>query len=148
MSLPSPTQGLEQCSRTSFYSLGYNPFVVVVQSLSCVQLFAIPWTAAHQAPLSFTVSQSLLELMSIESVMPSNHLILCFPFPSCLQCFPESGSLPSLLIVLLKLPQTCLVFPHLNWNHRWNFVLRVKANTPSLRALSPCRPHGSPYLSP
>ena len=56
-------------------------FVVsVVQSLSRVQLFATPWTAARQAPLSFTVSRSLLKIMSIESVMPSNHLILCCPF--------------------------------------------------------------------
>ena len=52
---------------------------VVVQSLSCVQLFATPWTAALQASLSFTISWSLLRLMSIESVMPSNHLILCHP---------------------------------------------------------------------
>ena len=51
--------------------------VFVVQSLSRVRLFDSPWTAAHQAPLSFTISQSLLKLMSIESVMPSNHLILC-----------------------------------------------------------------------
>ena len=46
--------------------------VVVVQSLSCVQLFATPWTAACQASLSFTISRSLLKLMSIELVMPSN----------------------------------------------------------------------------
>ena len=65
--------------------LGINGFptpplvVVVVQSLSCVRLFATPWTAAHQAPVSFTVSQSLLKLMSFESVMPFNHLILCCP---------------------------------------------------------------------
>ena len=50
-----------------------------VQSLSRVQLFATPWTAAHQASLSITNSQSLPKLMSIESVMPSNHLILCCP---------------------------------------------------------------------
>ena len=50
-----------------------------VQSLSRVQLFATPWTAAHQASLSITNSQSLLKLMSIELVMPSNHLILCHP---------------------------------------------------------------------
>ena len=49
---------------------------VVVQLLSHVQLFVIPWTAALQAFLSFTISQSLLKFMSIESVMPSNHLIL------------------------------------------------------------------------
>ena len=52
---------------------------VVVQSLSHVQFPAIPWTAARQASLSFTISQSLLKLVSIESVMPSHHLILyCF----------------------------------------------------------------------
>ena len=50
-----------------------------VQSLSCVRLFATPWTAAHQASLSITNSWSLLKLMSIDSVMPSNHLILCRP---------------------------------------------------------------------
>ena len=50
-----------------------------VQSFSCVQLFANPWTAARQASLSFTNSQSLLKLVSIESVMPSKHLILCHP---------------------------------------------------------------------
>ena len=50
-----------------------------VQSLSCVQLFVTPWTAAPQASLSITNSQSLLKLMSIKSVMPSNHLILCCP---------------------------------------------------------------------
>ena len=51
-----------------------------VQLLSHVWLFAIPWTAAHQDSLSFTISLSLLRLMCIESVMPSNHLILCCPF--------------------------------------------------------------------
>ena len=50
-----------------------------VQSLCCVQLFVTPWTAAHQASLSITNSPSLLKLMSIESMMPSNHLILCHP---------------------------------------------------------------------
>ena len=53
-------------------------FNVVVRSLSRVQLFATPWTVACQASLSFTISRSFLELMSIESVMPSSHLILCF----------------------------------------------------------------------
>ena len=53
--------------------------VVVVQLLSCVQLFVTPWPAAHQASLSFTTSWSLPKLMSIELVRPSNHLILCCP---------------------------------------------------------------------
>ena len=65
-----------------------------VQSLTRIQLFLTSWTAAHQASLSFTNSQSLLKLMSIESVMPSNHLILCHPFSSCLQSFPGPGSFP------------------------------------------------------
>ena len=54
-------------------------FVVVVESFSSVCLFATPWTAAHQASMSFTISRSLLKLMFIELVMPSNHLILCPP---------------------------------------------------------------------
>ena len=53
--------------------------VVIVQSLSCVQLFTIPWTAACQAFLSLTISWSLPKFMSIESVMPPNHHILCHP---------------------------------------------------------------------
>ena len=73
---------------------------VVVQSLSRVWLFVTPWTAASQASLSLTKSWSLLKLMSIKSVMPSNHLILCHPLCSCLQSFPASGSiLMSLLFV-------------------------------------------------
>ena len=63
-----------------------------VQCLSHVRLFVTPWTAAHQASLSITNSQSLLKLMSIESVMPSSHLILCHPLLLRLQSFPASGS--------------------------------------------------------
>ena len=65
-----------------------------VQSLSCVRLFSIPWIAALQASLSITNSWGLLKLMSIESVMPSSHLILCRPFSSCPQSLPASGSFP------------------------------------------------------
>ena len=61
-----------------FCVLSFN-IIVIVQSLSCVQLFGTPSTAVHQAPLSFTISWSFLILMSIESMMPSNHLILCRP---------------------------------------------------------------------
>ena len=62
---------------------------VVVQPLSCVWLFATPWTAARQASLSFTISRSLLKLMSIELAMPSNHLILCHPLLLLLSIFPS-----------------------------------------------------------
>ena len=66
----------------------------VVQLLSCVQLFMTPCRAACQASLSSIIPWSLLKLLSIDSVMPSNHLILCCPLFSCPQSFPESGSFP------------------------------------------------------
>ena len=67
---------------------------VTVQSLSCVRLFATPWTVAHQAFLSFTISLSLLQLMFTEPTMTSNYLIHCCPSSSCPAPFPESGSFP------------------------------------------------------
>ena len=70
------------------------PMLYSVQLLSCVWLFATPWTAARQACLSITNSQSLLKLMFIESVMPSSHLILCRPLLLLPQSFPASGSFP------------------------------------------------------
>ena len=73
---------------------------LVVQSLSCVRLFATPCTTAHQASLSFTISWSFFKLMPIELVMPSNHLILCCPLSSCLQSFPPSGSFHQVAKVL------------------------------------------------
>ena len=66
-----------------------------VQSLGCVRLFVTPWTAAHQTSLSITDSRSPLKLMSITSVMASNHLILV-PFSSSLQSFPASESFPKI----------------------------------------------------
>ena len=62
---------------------------IVIQLLSYVQLFATPRTVAHQAPLSSTISQSLLKLMSIESAMLSNHLILCRPLLFLPSIFPS-----------------------------------------------------------
>ena len=70
------------------------PSIRSVKLLSCVQSFATPWTAARQASLFNTNSPSLLKLMSMESVMLSNHLILCGPLLSCPQSFPASGSFP------------------------------------------------------
>ena len=66
-----------------------RPSVSSVQLLSRVRLFVTPWTAAHQASLSISNSQSLLKLMSIESVMPSNHLILCCPLLLLPSIFPS-----------------------------------------------------------
>ena len=64
-------------------------FYIVVKSLRRVQLSMTPWTAASQASLPFTISRSLLKLMSIESVMPSNHLILCHPLLLLPSVFPS-----------------------------------------------------------
>ena len=62
---------------------------IVFQSLSCIWLFTSPWTGAHQGSLSFTISGGLLKLMSIESVMPSNYLILCHPLLFLPSFFPS-----------------------------------------------------------
>ena len=63
--------------------------IQLIQSLSCVRLLATPWTAAHQASLSITHCQSLLKIMAIESVMPSNHLIVCCPLLLLPSTFPS-----------------------------------------------------------
>ena len=86
---------------------------VVVQSLSCVQFFVTPWTAAHQASLSFTISQSLLNFMFIESVMPSNHFILCCPLLLLPSIFPSNRVFSNELILGSK------------WPKYWNFSLSV-----------------------
>ena len=78
---------------------------VVFQSLSCVRLFVTPWTAACQASLSFTISQSLLKLMSIESVMPSNHLILCYPLLLLPSIFPSIRVFPSESALRIRWPK-------------------------------------------
>ena len=80
----------------------FSIVIIIVQSLSCVRLFVTPWTEAHQAFLSFTISRSLLKLMSIEWVMSSNHLILCHPLLLYfLQFFPASGSFPMSRLIAL-----------------------------------------------
>ena len=66
-------------SSATKYEDSYFSHVVVAQSLSCIQLFATPWTIASQVPLSSTISWSLFKFMFIESVVLSNHLILCHP---------------------------------------------------------------------
>ena len=88
--------------------LSFNLLLLFVESLSCGQLSMTPWTAARQASLSFTISQSLLQLMYIESVMPSNHLILSRPLllPSVF---------PSIRVFSNELAL------HVRWPKDWNF---------------------------
>ena len=83
------------------------------QSLSRVQLFATPWTAAHQASLSITNSQSLLKLRSIESMMPSNHRILCRPLLLPPSIFPSIRVFSSESVLLIK------------WSKYWNFSFSI-----------------------
>ena len=79
--------------------------LVVVQWLSCVWLFVTPWTAVCQASLSFTISQSLLKFMSIESVMPSNHLILCHPLLLLPAIFPSIRVFSNESVLLIRWPK-------------------------------------------
>ena len=76
-----------------------------VQSLSHVRLFATPWAAARQASLSFTNSQSLLKLMSIKLVMPSNHLILCHPLLLLPSIFPSIKVFSNESVLCIRWPK-------------------------------------------
>ena len=79
--------------------------VAVVQLLSGIRLFSAPWTAALQASLSFTISLSLLKLMSSESVMPSKHLIFCHPFLLLPSVFPRIRVFSNELAVCIRWPK-------------------------------------------
>ena len=89
----------------------------VIQLLSHVQLFATPWPTAHQASLSLTISQSLPKLISIESMMPSNHLILCCP-----------------LLLLPSIISSVRVFPNelalgIRWPNYWSFNFSISLSS-------------------
>ena len=101
------------------FSFFMAEFSSVVQSLSHVQLFATPWTAAGQASLSITNSRSLLKLMSIESLMPSNHLILC-----------HGGWQEGDLLLLPSIFPSIRVFSnesvlHIRWPKYWSFSISI-----------------------
>ena len=103
------------------------------QSLSRVWLFATPWIAARQASLSITNSQSSLKLISIESVMPSSHLILCLP-----------------LLLLPPIPPSITVFSsestlRMRWPMYWSFIFSIIQNG---LVGSPCSPRDSQESSP
>ena len=99
----------------------------LVQSLSRVQLFAIPWIAAHQASLSITISRSSLRLTSIESVMPSSHLTLGRP-----------------LLLLPQIPPSIRVFSNestlrMRWPKYWSFSLSINPSNEYPGLISFCR---------
>ena len=78
---------------------------VVVRSVNHVQLFATPWTTAHQASLPFTISKGLPKLMSIELVIPSNHLVLCHPLLLLPSIFPSIRVFPNELVLCIWWPK-------------------------------------------
>ena len=87
--------------------------VVFVQSLSCIWFFSTPWTTAPQAVLSFTISQSLLKLTSIELMMPSNHLILCCPLLLLPSTFPSMRVFSNESVL------------HIRWPKYWSFSFNI-----------------------
>ena len=101
-------------------------YLTSVQSLSRVRIFATPWTAACQASLSITNSRSLLKLMSITSVMPSNHLILCYPLLLPPSIFPRirvlSNEWVSSLHPVAKLLEFQLQHQSFHWIFRTDFL--------------------------
>ena len=126
------------------YVFGYNLLgivvIAVVQLLSCTWLFTTPCPATHQASPSFTISWSLLKLTSIESVMPSNHLILCCLLCSCPQSFPASGSFPRSQLFISEgqsIGASASVLP-----------MNIQDWSPLGLAWSPCCPRDSQESSP
>ena len=89
----------------------------LVQSLSHVRLFATPGTAAHQASLSITNSKSFLKLMSIKSVMPSSHLILCRPLLLLPSIFPSFRVFSNESVL------------HIRWTNYWSFSFSISASS-------------------
>ena len=98
--------------------------VVVVQSLSHVWLFVTPWTAAHPATLSFTISRSLLKLMSIESVMPPNHLIFC-----------HALLLLTSIFLSIRVLSNELALP-IRWPKYWSFSFSISPSNEYSRLIS------------
>ena len=95
-----------------------------VQLLSHVWLFAIPWTAVHQTSLSISNSQSLPKLISIESVMPSNHLILCHPLLLLPSVFPRTSIFSNESAI------------HMRWPNYWNFSFNISTSNENSRLIS------------
>ena len=102
-----------QDSTFSYFGHISSSRVAIDQLLSHVQLFATPWTAGHQDSLSFTISKSLLKLMSIESVMLSSHLIFCHPLLLLSSIFPR-------IRVFSKELALCI-----RWSKYWSFSFSI-----------------------
>ena len=126
----------------------YFPIVLevqfsTVQSLSRIQLFVVPWTAACQASLSITNPRSLLKLMSIKLVMPSNYLIICHPLLLLPSIFPSIRVFSNESVL------------HIRWPRYWSFSFNICPSNEYSEMISfridwldPCRPRDSQESSP
>ena len=103
----------------------FKIYCVSVQLLSCVQLFATPCTTAHQTSLSITNSKSLIKLMSIQSVMPSNHLILCHPLLF----------LPSIFPIIRVFSNESVL--RIRWPKYWSFSFSISPSDGYIFSFSP-----------
>ena len=112
--IPRPIKAKTGCAEDKPRNHFCCYLVSAVQSLSRVRLFATPWTATHQASLSITNSRSLLKFMSIESVMPSNHLILCHPL-----------LLPPSIFPSITVFSNESVLPIIRWPKYWSFSFNI-----------------------
>ena len=121
MNVGNLISGSFEFSKTSFFSViswfTYCWSFSSVQSLSHVQLFATPWTAAHQASLSITNSRNLLKFRSIESMMPSSHLILCHPLLLMPSVFPS---------IRVFSNESAL---HIRWPKYWSFSFNINPSS-------------------
>ena len=130
------------CNPMGIYLYPMDKDISSVQLLSCVWLFATPWTAALQASLSITSSWSLLKLMSIESMMPSNHLILCRPLFLLPSIFPSIRDFSNESALRIR------------WPKYWSFSFSISPSNEYSRLISftidwsPCSPRDSQESSP
>ena len=123
------TLGWKKLEKKGFCKLKliiYDSYWVIssVQTLSCVRLFATPWAAAHQSSLSITNSWSSPKLMSIESVMPSNHLIFCYPLIL----------LPSIFLSIRVFSNESAL--HIRWPKYWSFRFSISPLNECLELIS------------
>ena len=122
--IANPSKSLLLFKIITFLVFPQQQFVTVVQSLSRVQLFATPWTAVQQASLSITISLSLLKLMCIKSVMPSNHFIFCHPLLLLPSAFPS-------FMIFSNKSALCI-----RWPKYWSFSSSVSPSSEYLGLIS------------
>ena len=106
-----------------------------VESVNRVRLFATPWTAAHQPFLSFTNSQSLLKLMSFETVMPSNHLILCRPLVLLPSVFPSIRVFSNESALCIRWPKYCSFSITISPSNEYSGLISFRMNWLDLLAV-------------